>query len=105
MYCKICGTYNDKNNEKCSSCGGYLQDVFVINENRSGKRCPRCGGYNCHPITDSTTTGKDFSAGNGCCGYLLFGPIGLLCGLCGADKKTVTKSYWVCPNCNNKFRL
>ncbi len=66
--------------------------------------CPKCKCNVCQLITETKTTGKDFSAGDGCCGYMIFGPIGILCGLCGADKKTVTKNYWVCTNCGHKFK-
>ncbi|NLZ45896.1 MAG: hypothetical protein GX896_04305 [Clostridiales bacterium] len=105
MYCKHCNGFNYDNAQSCTTCGATLQDAVVVSSNETGKRCPSCGGYNCLPMTDSKTTGSDFSAGSGCCGYLLFGPIGLLCGLCGGDKKTVSKHFWVCPNCGNKFKM
>lgn len=105
MYCKICGQYNDDKAARCVSCGNYLQDVTVVNgAPQSGKHCPKCGAYNCQTVTDTYTKGKDYGAGKGCCGYIIFGPIGLLCGLCGSGKTTTTKHFWVCPNCNHKFR-
>lgn len=67
--------------------------------------CPRCGNGNCQIITETKTTGKDYSAGNGCCGFLLFGPIGMLCGLFADGKKTTSVNYWVCQSCGNKFKL
>lgn len=66
--------------------------------------CPKCGGINCTPISESKTTGSDFYASKGCCGYLLLGPIGILCGKCGAGTETTNTTYWVCSNCGNKFR-
>ena len=67
--------------------------------------CPRCGANNCQIVTETTSTGKDFSASKGCCGALLFGPIGILCGACGKGKKINSASYWVCHNCGNKFKV
>lgn len=67
-------------------------------------RCPKCGNENCQITTETTSSGKDFSAGKGCCGALLFGPIGLLCGACGKGKTIHSTSYWFCPNCGRKFK-
>ena len=71
----------------------------------TGKVCPRCGCPNCQIINETKTTGKDYGVFSGICGYLKLGPVGLLCGLCGADKKIKNKAYWVCPNCGRKFRV
>ncbi len=68
-------------------------------------RCPKCGNENCQIITETQTTGKDFSASKGCCGWVLFGPIGILCGMCGEGKQVSNKSFWVCHNCGKKFRV
>lgn len=67
--------------------------------------CPKCGGDKCQIINEVSTTGKDYSAGKGCCGFLLFGWVGLLCGLCGKGKQTINKAFWVCSDCGNKFRV
>lgn len=65
-------------------------------------KCPNCGSDNCFPITETNT--KGFDAGNACCGYfLLGGPLGLLCGLCGTGE-TKTKQYWKCGNCGSSFK-
>lgn len=64
-------------------------------------KCPKCGSENCFPITESET--KGFGAGNACCGYILFGWIGLLCGLCDTGS-TKIKTYWKCGNCGTNFR-
>ena len=40
-------------------------------------RCPRCGSKNVEFVTYQANQG--FSAGDACCGYMLCGPIGLLC--------------------------
>ena len=70
--------------------------------------CPQCGNRHHLQITTQTdvnTTGKSYSAGKGCLGYFLLGPLGLLCGACGSGQKTMVKEtkYWACPNCGNKF--
>ncbi len=67
--------------------------------------CPNCGSENCNIINEVITTGKDFSASKGCCGWLLLGPFGLLCGLCGEGKKTHNEQFWVCNGCGNKWKV
>lgn len=67
-------------------------------------RCPKCGNGNCQITTETTSSGKDFSAGKGCCGALLFGPLGILCGACGKGKTIRSTSYWFCPDCGHKFK-
>ncbi len=66
-------------------------------------KCPRCKGENCQYVTTSETYSKGFDSGDACCGLLLLGPIGLLCGLCGSESNTKVKEYWVCHDCGNKF--
>jgi len=74
----------------------------------SNVRCPKCGSHDAQYCIeqDTHTEGKNFSAGKGCLGYIIFGPLGLLCGMCGKGKKTVTvnKGYWICKQCGNKFK-
>lgn len=67
-------------------------------------KCPKCGNENCQITTETTSSGKDFSAGKGCCGALLLGLIGVLCGACGKGKTIQSTNYWVCPNCGKKFK-
>lgn len=69
-------------------------------------RCPSCGNNNCHIIQEVETKQKGFGVCEGICGYLILGPIGLLCGLCGmGEGRTSKKAYWVCNDCGSKFRL
>ena len=69
--------------------------------------CPRCGCKELQVTTETNTqtTGSDYSAGQGCLGFLLFGPLGLLCGACGQGKTTNTtqNTYWICPKCGKRF--
>ena len=67
--------------------------------------CPRCDSTNVTPISETKTEGKDFNAGNACCGILLCGLPGLLFGFVGKGKQTTTTTYWVCKNCGCKFEL
>lgn len=52
-------------------------------------QCPKCGNTNLQIITETETKGKDFSATKGCCGAVLFGWIGILCGACGKEKEPI----------------
>jgi Zn finger protein HypA/HybF involved in hydrogenase expression len=63
--------------------------------------CPKCGGRNfkiSHEIVR-----KGYGGGKACCGSLVLGPFGLLCGLCGKDKVKAENVYWICETCGNTF--
>lgn len=62
-------------------------------------KCPKCGSENIQFAT--RTSGSSFSAADSCCGFLLLGPLGILCGLCGSDVST--EEFWVCRDCGKKF--
>ena len=66
--------------------------------------CLNCGSENCQMINEVHNKGKDFSESKGCCGAILFSPIGILCGACGQGRQTKNKNYWVCNNCGYKWR-
>lgn len=68
-------------------------------------QCPKCGSEDCQIISEIESKGKDFSAGKGCCGAILLGPIGVLCGACGKGKQINSMHYWVCSSCGNKFKV
>ena len=55
--------------------------------------CPKCGS----PAVSGQKEG--YQAGAGCCGGMLLGPLGLLCGFVGADEVSVH-----CLNCGHKWR-
>jgi len=55
--------------------------------------CPNCGGVRTAAIKDG------FDVGAGCCGVVLFGPLGLLCGMLG-DKTNVK-----CLKCAHEWRF
>lgn len=62
-------------------------------------KCPRCRSERVQFGTN--TSGSNFSNGDACCGFILMGPLGLLCGFCGSDVKT--EEFWVCQDCGCKF--
>ena len=55
-------------------------------------QCPECGSSSVH------VDKKGFSGDNACCGWLLCGPIGALCGTMGSSKLVGT-----CMKCGKKF--
>lgn len=59
--------------------------------------CPKCGSNNIQVISES----KGFGAGKGCLGWIIFGPIGILCGLCGMGK---SKTKRICANCGHQMK-
>ena len=105
MYCKQCGRNNPDDNTYCTGCGAPLKDVVYVVPDGGGVTCPNCGSHNCQVINEVHTTGTDFSGGKACCGYLLFGWIGILCGMCGSGKKVHNTNYWVCNNCGRKWKV
>ncbi len=134
MFCRHCGTENTEESRFCRSCGSEIivsreasrvdqvsQMKPELQENEvqintkiefNKPHCPNCGSESLQAVveTDVKTTGSGggYSAGSGCLGFLLFGPLGLLCGSCGSNQtvttNTTNKSFWVCNDCGNKFR-
>lgn len=62
-------------------------------------KCPKCGSEHIQYAT--STSGGGFSVSDSCCGFILLGPLGLLCGACGSG--TTTKEFWICQDCGAKF--
>lgn len=73
---------------------------------RNDTICPFCKLQNCQPLQKSTTEVKHrgYGWGSGCCGLLLLGPFGLLCGMCGmgSEVKTTSELWWVCQSCGKQ---
>lgn len=63
-------------------------------------KCPKCGSDNIQFVHETEKRG--FKVGDSCCGYILLGPLGLLCGACGMNKESSTE-FWVCNRCGAKF--
>lgn len=125
MYCRFCGAENSDEHQYCKKCGKSLaiaeasssdnvnlppkQQDAALDKNTydHGVICPNChsGAEFCHPIvkTDITTSGG-YSFWDGCCGMILLGPAGLLCGACGqTTTKIKSATWWVCKNCGKEF--
>ncbi len=62
-------------------------------------KCPHCDSEDIQFATN--THGGGFSFFDSCCGFILMGPLGLLCGACGSGVST--KEFWICKNCGHKF--
>lgn len=116
MYCRKCGLDMGSSNT-CPRCGTDANipeyDPEIVgqskssgnNSNSSGVSCPHCGSDNCQPMNETNVTGGGYDPTSGCCGYFLFGPLGLLCGACGNDTRSTTRTYWICKNCGKRFNL
>lgn len=65
-------------------------------------KCPKCGSNNTQYVAVHHV-GKSGSFLDACCGVILLGPIGILCGLCGASPG-YTDDYWICNDCGKKFQ-
>ena len=78
--------------------------VENINTTQTGLKCPRCYSSDIMPVSEVSTKGKNFRAGDACCGYMICGPLGLLFGATGKGKQTITTTYWMCRGCGNKFQ-
>lgn len=125
MYCRFCGAENPDGSFFCKKCGKQIetevtdiqsaQTVQPIPQASTSTQekpvisCPYChaSSDNCHPIvkTDVKASGGGYSFWNGCCGLILLGPAGLLCGACGSSVKTKVRNetWWVCQKCGKEF--
>ena len=74
--------------------------------------CPKCKSTDLQCMVSNQTTvsstGGGYGVGKGCLGYLLLGPLGLLCGACGSKQKITSENhqstFWACKSCGEKFR-
>lgn len=82
--------YFEKKGEELISFERKSEKVEVS----TGIKCPRCGSVSV------TTIKKGYATGDACCGAILFGPLGLLCGATDANKLSN-----VCQNCGHKWNL
>ncbi len=67
--------------------------------------CPHCGNHELQAINETETSGGGYNAAGGCCGYLLMGPLGLLCGACNSKATSRNQNYWICSKCGHKFKM
>lgn len=114
MKCQHCGAENPDTARFCRECGKTIEqeqpDTKASNSVPTAIHrdtvCPHCGGENCQPMMRNVTKIKNsgYSWTSGCCGMLLMGPFGLLCGLCSTGSKVDTKNetVWVCQTCGKE---
>lgn len=120
MVCKNCGAEIPDESKFCSVCGQKTEEESEIDKEteivkkeiqnkKSNIFCPKCRSADLEVTTETNTqtTGGGYSAGKGCLGALMFGPLGALCGACGSQQtiKQESKTYFVCKKCGHKFRL
>lgn len=121
IICSTCGYQCSDDNEFCPNCGSKLSQNAQSQNNKMPieptviqpqpqtaysapkedddvVRCPKCGSKNINFVT--TETSSNFDKSNACCGYILLGPLGLLCGV--NDKKTHT-TVRKCMKCGHEF--
>lgn len=69
--------------------------------------CPNCGTplCDCAPIVKTTvkSSGGGYGLFSGCCGTILLGPLGLLCGLRKQSITSKNQTWWVCRKCGKEF--
>ena len=107
MFCSNCGNEINNNSKFCQHCGAEINNNSNSNlpivtkepvSNSNKVLCPKCGSDNIHFITVQAS--QNFDKSDACCGYLLCGPLGLLCGV---KDKTESKTVRKCMNCNKEF--
>jgi DNA-directed RNA polymerase subunit RPC12/RpoP len=109
--CLKCGYDNEVTSNFCAKCSndlsnqyGHPQSNQNTQQNQSKLRCSRCGSNNFQAIANVKTKTKGFGFCSGCFGFLILGPIGTLCGLCGMGKtKSKTNIEYVCLDCGKRF--
>ena len=100
--CPACGEKIPFRAETCSNCGVRFSNIPIKDSPTKESsvnlpnlpKCPKCGS------SSIATVKKGYDAGSGCCGTILLGPLGLLCGATGSNQ-----IYNVCQKCGNKWLI
>lgn len=111
MFCHNCGNEIKTGEKFCKNCGQPVitNDFLEKQQNNSkcqeeeGVSCPYCGSKDYQVVVKTEVKGGGYSASSGCCGFLLLGPLGLLCGACGSDVKSSSETWWNCKKCGKEF--
>lgn len=127
MFCPNCGKQIPERAKFCPECGhdvaqftSIAQEITTITTQNPDVetetihpedkdiRCPNCGSNHCkeHYKQNIASKGGGYGCIQGGLGFLLAGPFGLLCGLCGRSTTTTTTNtlVWVCQDCGKEFR-
>ncbi|MFP3152907.1 zinc ribbon domain-containing protein [Lachnospiraceae bacterium ZAX-1] len=119
MFCNKCGNEIPHESKFCPNCGAdmetalplkasVIEPIPIIEPTKKGVFCPNCHSYDLESTSETETkvSGGGYSCGTGCCGSLLLGPIGWLCGLGGKEihSNSTTRHFWICRSCGHKFR-
>lgn len=131
MFCSKCGSEIQEGGKFCNHCGAPLVEenddwdviplepdpsytpevndlIYNLPEletsNGSGVHCPRCKSKKIQALLKSDVKGG-YRVGRGCLGWLLFGPLGLLCGAIGKKSKVtvINETMFVCTECGFGF--
>ena len=97
MFCANCGKSIPDGSKFCPECGS-AQTSSVTPRSSDQILCPVCGSPSIHFVT--TQGGQEFKKGDACCGYLICGPLGLLCGV---KDKQPAKTIRKCMKCGFEF--
>ena len=114
VYCKECGGANKPNVKYCEFCGKELvepeakketvvqkQEIIIKKEEDDDVvKCPKCGSKQVEFVTQTKT--KGVSGSKACCGWVLLGPLGAICGMSGAGKSS-SKTIRKCKKCGYEF--
>lgn len=126
--CQACGAEISEGVKFCSNCGAEFdwEDDGADTEAEVGEArasnpllppegfvedsadtvCPFCHQGGCEWFRKNNTTVKQkaFSIWDGICGMICLGPVGLLCGLCGAgqDVKVTDENWYYCKKCGKQ---
>lgn len=98
-------TVTKPNTTQSANMEQIMQSVNI--EQSPYAACPHCGNSlrDCAPVSKTTVTssGGGYGFFSGCCGTVLLGPLGLLCGLRKQNITSSSQTWWVCRKCGKEF--
>lgn len=120
MKCPYCGSENRDDATSCEICEMPLRQAPArrpeakqnitrptYDEPLSFGACPQCGAplSDCTPVSKTSvkSSGGGYGLFSGCCGLVLLGPLGLLCGVKKQNITSSNQTWWVCRRCGKEF--